>query len=173
MQSPTVAAATCSGGEGGHKTRACGASTLANSPATTTFKQQQQQQRQQQQIWQTKKQQHRLQDQFNHRPPHPIFSTQFGISTLAALLSMTITNIFLKSLHVLFVANSYRLFEMPVCISWLSTLLNTFKLPSCKYKAYRKWAITRQRTCMFEGIVQPTQTLRQDQNRLKISQTCQ
>ena len=44
LQSPTVAAATCSGGEGGHKTLACGASTLANSPATTTFKQQQQQQ---------------------------------------------------------------------------------------------------------------------------------
>ena len=90
---------------------------------------------------------------------------------------MRITNIFLKPLlFVLFVANSYWLFEMPVCISWLSTLLkflNTFKLPSCKYKAYRKWAITRQRTCMFEGIVQPTQTLRQDQNRLKISQTCQ
>ena len=120
-----------------------------------------------------KQKQHRLQDQFNHPPPHPIVSTPFGISTLAAPLglSMTITNIFLKSLHVLFVANSYRLFEMPVCISWLSTLLNTFKLPSCKYKAYRKWAITRRRTCMFEGIVQPTQTLRQDQNRLKISQT--
>ena len=114
--------------------------------------------------------QHRLQDHFNHPPPHPIVSTPFGISTLAAPLglSMTITNIFLKSLHVLFVANSYRLFEMPVCISWLSTLLNTFKLPSCKYKAYRKWAITRRRTCMFEGIVQPTQTLRQDQKGLKI-----
>ena len=146
LQSPTVAAATCSGGEGGHKTRACGASTLANSPATTTFKQQQQQQQEQQQQnmrpqgarlqdlnprqpqptsnyikatttttknvttnMATKKQRHRLQDQFNHPPPHPIVSTLFEISTLAAL-SMRITNTFLKPLlFVLFVANSYRL----------------------------------------------------------------
>ena len=66
MQSPTVAAATCSGGEGGHKTLACGASTLAKSPATTTFKQQQQQEQQ----LNIRPQGARLQD-LNPRQPQP------------------------------------------------------------------------------------------------------